>query len=328
MAAPDPIAVERQMYLDMLGWAIDDPNYSMGDLRNMTAGGANVHRAVVAGNSVDLGSPLVITDNGDGTVTLNAPSVGTTTTTTTAATTTTTTTAATTTTTTTAATGLSSDILALNPLGYWKLNEISGTVATDYSGNARHGAYSGSVTLNIAGSGFPDFTGGYVEIPDADVFSLGTSPGLSVFALVRLTSLGPAPRYIVRKGNISGNFEYAFLRATTAETQASVWNTTGTPINFRIGAINLTTVWTAAVATIADGVSVGGTGIALYVDNNTPTSSSAGGSGSGYVNGTAPLRIGEAWRGSLGHVAVFPGVLTAAQVNTLISSARTEGLIP
>lgn len=49
MASPDPIVEERLMYLRMLGWAVDDPNYSLGDLKNLTAGGSNVHRAVEAG---------------------------------------------------------------------------------------------------------------------------------------------------------------------------------------------------------------------------------------------------------------------------------------
>lgn len=61
MPAPDYLAAERQMYLDMLGWAVDDPSYSMGDLRNMTAGGANAHRSVVSGNSEAGASSLFVT---------------------------------------------------------------------------------------------------------------------------------------------------------------------------------------------------------------------------------------------------------------------------
>lgn len=45
MAAPDPIVVERQMYLDLLG-ITDDPMYTLAELRDMTGGGANAHRAI------------------------------------------------------------------------------------------------------------------------------------------------------------------------------------------------------------------------------------------------------------------------------------------
>lgn len=42
-----------------------------------------------------------------------------------------------------------SDILALSPLAYWKLNETSGTAAADSSGNGRGATYYGA-TLNQA----------------------------------------------------------------------------------------------------------------------------------------------------------------------------------
>ena len=44
MASPDPIAAERQMYLNLLNIA-DDPSYTLAFLRSMTAGGANVNSA-------------------------------------------------------------------------------------------------------------------------------------------------------------------------------------------------------------------------------------------------------------------------------------------
>lgn len=43
-------------------------------------------------------------------------------------------------------------ILADSPVGYWKLNERSGTVAHDVSGNGHHGTYRGSVGLADKGA--------------------------------------------------------------------------------------------------------------------------------------------------------------------------------
>lgn len=39
------------------------------------------------------------------------------------------------------------EILALNPVGYWRLDETSGTVATDLSSNANHGTYEDNYVL-------------------------------------------------------------------------------------------------------------------------------------------------------------------------------------
>lgn len=44
-------------------------------------------------------------------------------------------------------------VLQDNPLGYWLLNESSGTTATDSSGNARNGTYANSPTLQATGPG-------------------------------------------------------------------------------------------------------------------------------------------------------------------------------
>ena len=77
---------------------------------------------------------------------------------------------------------LSAAITALSPVGYWKLNEKGGSVASDYSGNNRPGAYVGGYELN-AGNGYVDLNGGYVEIPDADAFSIPTGNGVTLFAL-------------------------------------------------------------------------------------------------------------------------------------------------
>ena len=47
----------------------------------------------------------------------------------------------------------STEVLADSPYAYWKLNEPSGTTATDYSGNGRNLTYNGTYTLNQTGLG-------------------------------------------------------------------------------------------------------------------------------------------------------------------------------
>lgn len=64
------------------------------------------------------------------------------------------------------------EVLADNPIGYWRLNETSGTTAFDSSGNERDGTYVDGVTLGATG-GLPgddaaasfDGLSGYVQLP-------------------------------------------------------------------------------------------------------------------------------------------------------------------
>lgn len=56
-------------------------------------------------------------------------------------------------------TNYSSGVLGLNPLGYWRLNETSGTSAADASPNALHGTYQSAVTMGAAGVPNPPFVG-------------------------------------------------------------------------------------------------------------------------------------------------------------------------
>jgi hypothetical protein len=66
--------------------------------------------------------------------------------------------------------GYADEVLADSPVGFWLLDETSGTTAVDSSGNANHGTYNGSPALaatTVAGLTAPDFDGSndYVLIP-------------------------------------------------------------------------------------------------------------------------------------------------------------------
>ena len=69
----------------------------------------------------------------------------------------------------------SNKILSLSPTAYWRLNESSGTTATDSSGNGNNGTYISSVGLDVAGAfpsisdasvNFPGSTSTYVDLGD------------------------------------------------------------------------------------------------------------------------------------------------------------------
>ncbi|WP_053203293.1 LamG-like jellyroll fold domain-containing protein [Jiangella muralis] len=68
-------------------------------------------------------------------------------------------------------------VMADQPVGYWRLGESSGTVAQDASGTSNNGTYTGAVMPGHPGglAGDPDtaaqFMGGYVSVPDSESLS-------------------------------------------------------------------------------------------------------------------------------------------------------------
>jgi hypothetical protein len=89
-------------------------------------------------------------------------------------------------------------VLRDTPVGYWKLDETSGTVAADSSGNSRNGTYSGTYTQGQPGltgnSGTSTyFNGGatsYVSIPSNADFRFTTNNQITVEFWYKGTQVG------------------------------------------------------------------------------------------------------------------------------------------
>lgn len=82
----------------------------------------------------------------------------------------------------TLATGYQPTIQADGPVAYYRLNELQGTVADDYSGHAQQGTINGGVTLQTAGllTDAQDssdtamlFAGGYIQLPTSGTWPSG-----------------------------------------------------------------------------------------------------------------------------------------------------------
>lgn len=81
-------------------------------------------------------------------------------------------------------------LLAHSPLGYWKLDESTGTIAVDSSGNGNHGTYIGSPTFR-QGEIFPGGSNGcelttsdYVTIPNGALVSGDSERTVGLFVEV------------------------------------------------------------------------------------------------------------------------------------------------
>lgn len=239
-------------------------------------------------------------------------------------------------------------IAALSPVGYWKLDEASGTTATDSSGNGRNGTYTGSgFTLQGAaggdGSSYADLgnaASSHILVADNNAWSIDTGPGLTVFMLVKPDNVNPgAQRHFVSKGAAS-NYEWGITYGvlpsgtpTSGAVSAAMWTAAGIGRTFSaMSGSPLTTSW-QAVCFAFPGTST--TSWPLhYRNNNTDLTTSTGSSSSNaYVNGTAQLSLGwrndsaanQYFQGGMAHVAIFGGWLNTTQIASLMTAADNDG---
>src|ERR1039458_3012785 len=171
-------------------------------------------------------------------------------------------------------------IVADGPLGFWPLNESSGTTATDVTGNGHNGTYTGGFTLGQAGIGDGEtaasFNGstGYVTVPDASALRL--VPPFSIESWVYPSSWGNYPMIVTKAVAISDSFEFrlhagtgklAYYGGTDSRTVAtvpkSVWSYVVAAydgINIRLyinGVLSATTPWTGTPAASTDPLRIG-----------------------------------------------------------------------
>jgi hypothetical protein len=237
-------------------------------------------------------------------------------------------------------------VLAKRPVAYWQFTEQSGLVALDSVNQQHNGAYKGGVVLGRTGAihSEPSFaielngTDAFVEIPDSAVFSQPTSgQGLTVEAWMRpdvLTFTGETSAHYVHwlgKG-ASGAYEWGFRFYSQQSPRpnrisAYIWNASGAEGAGAYFQDELKPgVWIHVVATYDPGdASNSSAGVSIYRDG-TLRASPAKSPGARYASydihaahGPAPLRLGTRDLGSflaggLDDVAIYPRVLSAAEV--------------
>jgi len=241
-------------------------------------------------------------------------------------------------------------VLSKKPVGYWRLGETAGPTAKDESGFNRHGTFHGTPTLHQPGalkhdedtSITLDGKASYVEIPDDPAFSIATSgKGLTVEAWMRPDTLEfpgeTKDPYIhwIGKGELPQS-EWAFRFYTHTSTRpnrisAYAFNLAG---GLGSGAYFEDPLaagqWLHVVATF-DPVTKSNpkAGASIYRDGVMRKGPSVpGSSGTLYseyqvvpTHGTAPLRLGACdvthnfLSGGLDEVAIYPQVLTAAEIH-------------
>lgn len=218
-------------------------------------------------------------------------------------------------------------VLADTPLGYWRLDETSGTSAADSSGNGRTGTYTGGFTLNQTGALVDgnaalllNGSSGYVTMGDIAAFEF--TGAFSVEAWVKFTSTS---NFIVSK---SLNTAAGWFLGVTASGNVQFFAATAaiaTVFNVQSGSAFNNGLYHHVVATW-DGTT-NANGVKLYIDG---VLNAQGTAGAGTIaQNAAPFLIG-AWHttpasffgGTVDEVAVYGAELSAARV----AAHNTAGL--
>jgi hypothetical protein len=203
-------------------------------------------------------------------------------------------------------------ILADSPVGYWPLDETSGTVAHDLSGNGYNGTYQGTYTLGSPPlvAGVPSVlmgghgTGSLVDV--GDIAALVNMPASwSLECWFKTTSVG------------SGNYQGLF--AGYVGGLCMRLNGSGLDILLDQEALLYTIATNFAIGVIyCLHVTYDNTTFRIYINGALFSSYSSAGQGFGGSNQTLGADPGvsghDSFGGNLGQMAMYNTVLTPAQI--------------
>lgn len=199
-------------------------------------------------------------------------------------------------------------VLADKPLGYWRLNETTGTTAKDSSGHGLDGTYTGEVQFNGRNV---VLNGGYIDVPGAAV----TGP-FTVEAWINPT--GSTQQGLLEKYDTPALNGYVFRTTVGNKLHLeTLWDSPPAQ-SPPPGATGATTVYPGIwhhVAGVFDGSTV-----RVYLDGELEASAAAP---HAPTAGSGPLRIGargddanERLSGGLDEVAIYDHALSAAAIRS------------
>ncbi|MBI3968024.1 MAG: PQQ-dependent sugar dehydrogenase, partial [Chloroflexi bacterium] len=222
-----------------------------------------------------------------------------------------------------------SAVLADQPLAYWRLDEASGTQAADLSGNAFHGAYSGTVTLNQSGalnteaSPAPRFDGasGHVVAPNG--FSSFVS-GLTIEAWIYPTATGFSERILdFGNGQNADNILFGRVEATN-NLRYEVYNGAGSAGSVVATNALVLNTWQHVAVTVS---SIGGATIyrngQVVATGSVPLPPNVNRT-KNYV-GRSNWAGDAFFQGRLDEVALYPSALSATRIQAHYSVGARPG---
>lgn len=210
------------------------------------------------------------------------------------------------------------------PIGYWRLGEKGSTVATDSSGNNKHGSYSGKYFQGVEGAliGDPDtaasFTGATGEV-NIDNLAVSTAAGAKTTV-----------EFFMYWDGVAGGMPFGFNTYDLWFNGTRFGFNSGCSDNWGINSTALRNRWVHVVAVFTN---AGTAQNKLYINGVQQTLS-----GSIRCNGSATSSVGiSSWRGSSGYymrgrvdeVSVYNGELSSARVSAhWLASGRAASVLP
>lgn len=212
------------------------------------------------------------------------------------------------------------EVLADSPVGYWKLDETSGTTAADSVGSA-NGTYTGGFTLNQSGipstkrpSVLLNGTSGYVDLGAPAALNLTSAWALE--AWIYLTSTPSGCGIISEKytgaGTILYELGFSVSTGTTGGPNLQVGFFDGTAWRVATGGPLALNTWHYTLGTWD------GTTLKLHADDAQVATNTPGVSPSGSMDGVVVGRRHDTsgtpyFPGRIDEVAIYPTALSAGR---------------
>jgi hypothetical protein len=205
-------------------------------------------------------------------------------------------------------------VLSAAPAGYWKLTEVSGTTATDASGNGHTLAHVNTPTLGVAGA-VDASTAVTLNGVDEYIHTVGgVGAGLRIAGAITLEAWFKTTKPDHSEAGIAGYGIGSNMQVTLHNSTVNCYllkNGSGSSISYTSGTL-VDGAWHSVTCTWNG--TTGAAGLNLYVDGvpraSTASSTAAGGTWAAFLIG----RAASHFQGSLDDVAVYGAALTAAQV--------------
>lgn len=213
-------------------------------------------------------------------------------------------------------------VKALNPIAYWPLADVSGSVATDESGNGRNGTYS-NVTLGVPGIGdgrtAARFNGTNAQM-SADIAGLLAAWSISTYTIalwMRVSSLAVwtdgTDRYPIAVRRDGNNNAY-FIKSAT-NNLLNITSIAGGSVARVDPPLQNTTGWLYLAQTFSKPGDI----MRAFLNGAQVGTTSGLGTWAGQPT---TIRVGSLaganfWSGDIAHAAVFASALTAAQIASL-----------
>ncbi len=216
-----------------------------------------------------------------------------------------------------------SKVLATAPanlLAYWKLDELSGSVAHDSSGNGRHGTYQNGVTLNGAtfedGSPAASFDGinDYVDVYSSSLASAFNGSEGTLLVWVRSSALGLTGRHDAFRIAGASTSRVTLIKGTPASSVTESYLAGGVTNNVSLPYDG--TDWFQSIISWSKSADA----VKVYLNGSLVGSATGLGSWVGELD-LASVVLGAvntsgtfSWDGSLAHAALWDTALNTTQI--------------